>query len=108
MRQRLAAAARLRRAAEEAEPGGIEPGGAACAGADPGEEFERIMTLLRRWERRGGGIGPRNPRPSARRRMSFDDAILELDRALRVFGVRKGFPPAGPIPPGPGAPAGGG
>jgi len=58
------------------------------------EEFERVMKLLARYDRKGGRIGSREHRPSASRAWSFEDAIKALDKALDSLGARRApFPP---------------
>lgn len=82
LRQRLAEQARLRAAVEEAEAkGGPLPL------AETAVEFERTMKMLARWRRRDGGLGSRPMRPGARR-MSFEEAIVILDKKLRALGLR--------------------
>ena len=46
-------------------------------------DFEQIMTLLARYERRDGSIGPRFVRHGRQQRWSFDDAIELLGRKLK-------------------------
>jgi hypothetical protein len=82
MRARLAAQRKLRAAIEAAEPkAGAELGDAVEA------DFDRTMKLLARWDRRGGGTGPREVRHGRRQRMSFDEAIVILDKKLRNLGL---------------------
>lgn len=75
LRQRLEAQARMR----ESEP---PPGEIA-------QEFDRVMTLLDRWARRGGAVGPRVFGHGRLKRWSFDEAIAALDRKLRALGARR-------------------
>lgn len=83
VRQRLAAQQRLRAAIEGAEPGALLSGEEAA-------EFDRVMKLLARWDRRGGGApGPREWRKGGRR-WTFDESIEALDRKLRALGLRHG------------------
>jgi len=108
VRQRLAAQQRLREAIETAGDGPplhlqgrgtAEGGGGACphcgrAAEDPDAEFDRVMKLLARWDRK-----PRNAervfKPGSRRhRPTFDEAIRALDRWMRGIGARSG-PPLG-------------
>ncbi|HEY0414149.1 MAG TPA: hypothetical protein VGD66_13515 [Allosphingosinicella sp.] len=105
VRQRLVAQQRLREAIESAGPaapaageaaGGFATGDLAAefARGDLAAEFERVMKLLARWDRRGGGPGPRQAQPSAERAWSFDEAIVALDKRLRALGLRRtGLPP---------------
>lgn len=68
----------------------LEPKGEMAA------EFERVMKLLARWDRRDGRIGPREIRHGRQRRWTFDEAIAALDKRLRALGVRRGLlPPPG-------------
>ena len=80
VRQRLAAARRLR--------DNLEPAGELA------KEFERVMILLARHERRDGRIGIREHAASASRAFSFEAAIVQLDKALDALGARRG-----PLPP---------
>lgn len=76
VRQRLEMQERLR--------GGIEPKGEMPA------EFERVMKLLARYDRRGGCVGFKGPAEGRQARWSFDDAIEALDKKLRALGLRQG------------------
>jgi hypothetical protein len=69
-----------RRAAFEPQPTG-----------EMAAEFERVMQLLGRWDRRNGGVGAREVRPGRQRRWSFDEAIVALDKKLRALGARHGI-----------------
>lgn len=82
VRERLAALKRLR--------DNLEPTGEAAA------EFERLMKLLARHDRRDGRIGVREHKASAARAYSFEDAVRSLDKALDALGVRRGLPPPPP------------
>jgi hypothetical protein len=79
VRQRLAAQARLRAAIEAAGP---VPSRALLE--EEGAEFDRVMKLLDRCDRR-------SRRPSANHVQTFDEAILALDRKLS--GLRRGILP---------------
>ncbi|HEY0413767.1 MAG TPA: hypothetical protein VGD66_11545 [Allosphingosinicella sp.] len=60
------------------------------------QEFERVIKLLARWDRKGGGFGPRPRPPVESQAWTFDDAIAALDKRLRALGLRKtGLPPPG-------------
>jgi hypothetical protein len=61
-----------------------------CPTGEVAKEFERVLQLMARYERKNGRIGMREARPGHQRRMSFDEAFAELDRRLRSFGVRQG------------------
>jgi len=80
VRQRLEAQRQLRE--------GVLPTGEIAA------EFERVMKLLQRYDRRGGEIVRRSAGHGHQRRWTFDEAIRELDRRLRNFGARR-LPPPG-------------
>lgn len=74
--QRLKAQQRLSRALDEGVVTGEVP-----------EEFERVMKLLDRWDRRSGGPGVRTVAPEKRPRLSFDEAIVLLERKLRNLDI---------------------
>ena len=82
LRQRLAAQDRLRAAVEEsAAPGGAPPL------EDMAAEFERVLKLLDRWDRRNRRP-ERHASPGSRRQAwTFDSAVTLLDRHLRSLGV---------------------
>jgi hypothetical protein len=89
VRQRLAAAQRLR---DNLDPKGDPSAG---SGQEWAEEFERVMKLLARYDRKGGRIASREHSASASRVWSFEDAIVALDKALDSLGTRREpFPPA--------------
>ena len=75
LRQRLAAMQRLE--------GEIVPAG------ETAQEFERVMKLLDRWDRRRGKAA----RSGRTREWSFEEAIAEIDRSLRALGLRRGIAP---------------
>ena len=79
LQQRLAAQARMRRAIAEAP----------VPDAETQREFERVMSLLRRWDRKGERPGIRRD-SVPRRTWTFDEAIRLLDKKLRAFGLRQG------------------
>jgi len=94
LRQRLAAQQALRAAIEAAGTGAEGAGAETEAGAVAvAAEFERVMKLLNRWDRRNGQVGRREVRHGHQKRMSFDEAIVLLDRKLRALGVRRGIVP---------------
>lgn len=74
VRQRLEAQRDLRE--------GISPKG------EMPREFDRVMQLLARYDRKDGRIGLRSVGPGRERRWSFDEAIALLDRKLRALGIR--------------------
>lgn len=45
------------------------------------QEFDRVMRLLARYERKDGRIGVRQRSPGREARWGFDDAILKLSSA---------------------------
>ena len=59
------------------------------------KEFERVMQLLARLDRRDGRIGMRTVAPGRQKRVSFDEAIRVLDKRLRALGLRHGIPDNG-------------
>jgi len=77
VRQRLEAQARLR-----ASP---EPTG------EMAKEFERVMQLLARMDRRDGRIGTRSVRHGRQKRWTFEEAMTALDKKLRSLGLRHGI-----------------
>jgi hypothetical protein len=76
VRERLEAQRRLR---ENLEPTG-----------EMAQEFERVMKLLARYDRRDGRIGARQAGHGRQRRWTFDEAIEALDRKLRALALRRG------------------
>lgn len=89
VRQRLEAQERLRRAVEQAEAAG-EP----LPLRELGIEFDRTMRMLARWDRKHGGLGPREVRHGYQAAGSFEQAIVLVDRKLRALGLRTSPPPA--------------
>jgi hypothetical protein len=83
VRQRLEAQRRL---SEKLNPEG-----------EMAQEFERVMKLLARWDRKGGTVGPRPRPPVESQAWTFDQAIAALDKRLRGLGYIK--PGEGPDPP---------
>ncbi|HEV2746261.1 MAG TPA: hypothetical protein VGW34_03060 [Allosphingosinicella sp.] len=79
VRQRLEAQRRLR---ENLEPAG-----------EMAQEFERVMKLLARYDRKDGRIAPREIGHGSRQLWSFADAIEALDNKLCALGVRRGILP---------------
>ncbi|HEY0414474.1 MAG TPA: hypothetical protein VGD66_15170 [Allosphingosinicella sp.] len=86
LRQRLAAQQRM----AEAVAAGTELGAGLCT------EFERVMTLLARWDRRGGQAAPRTVAPAAASAWTFDSAIDAIERKLRALGIPVRALPAEP------------
>jgi hypothetical protein len=81
VRQRLEAQAKLR---QNPEPTG-----------EMAKEFERVMLLLARMDRRDGRIGMREVGRGHQRRWTFEEAIGALDKRLRALGLRHGIPDTG-------------
>lgn len=79
VRQRLEAQRRL---SDNLEPTG-----------EMAREFERVMKLLARFDRRDGRIDRREVGPSGRQRGTFEEAIEALDRKLNALGIRRGVLP---------------
>ncbi|HYG49235.1 MAG TPA: hypothetical protein VD846_14985 [Allosphingosinicella sp.] len=73
VRQRLAAQQRLR--------DNLEPAGEIAL------EFERVMKLLARYDRKDGRIGSRVHAASPARAVSFEEAIVQLDKALDALAI---------------------
>ncbi|HYD38975.1 MAG TPA: hypothetical protein VEA60_15250 [Allosphingosinicella sp.] len=90
VRQRLAALKRLR---DNLEPTGDPSTG---SGQDMAREFERVMKLLDRHDRRDGRIAGREVRRGRQRGWTGDEAFAALDKRLRHLGIRRGLlpPPA--------------
>jgi hypothetical protein len=85
LRQRLAAQQRLRAAEQAGEP----------LGPEAALEFERVLKLLQRWDRRGGRVGPRRVAPGRLRRWTFDEAIAALAAKLQALDASPRLPPKG-------------
>jgi hypothetical protein len=64
----------------------LEPKGEMTA------EFERVMKLLTRWDRRDGRVGPREVHHGRQKRWTFEEAMAALDKKLRSLGLRHGIP----------------
>jgi hypothetical protein len=80
VRQRLDAQRRL---SEELNPTG-----------EAAEEFERVMKLLQRWDRRRSGADSPGRRPAEGKAWTFEEAIAALDARLRALGLRRTVSPA--------------
>jgi hypothetical protein len=66
------------------------------------QEFDRVMKLLARWDRRGEARpGRRGVRHGRQQAWSFEEAIALLDKRLRALGVRRDI--LAPPPPAQGA-----
>jgi hypothetical protein len=61
------------------------------------KEFDRLLRLLARYERRDGRIGLRSVGPGREARWSFDDAITLLDKKLQALGARRSLPSPEPL-----------
>jgi hypothetical protein len=64
-----------------------------CPTGEIAHEFDRVMQLLNRYDRRDGRIGLREVGDGRHKRWSFDDAIEALDKKLRALGLRNGWRP---------------
>jgi hypothetical protein len=104
VRQRLEAQKRLRAAIERAGPA-RRPALLAEAGA----EFDRVMKLFARYDRKERRPDSRFTPGGRRQERTFEDAIMLLDKKLRAFGVRRGLlpPEESPGEDGPDAPSSG-
>jgi len=78
VRQRLEAQRRIR---ESPNPTG-----------EMAKEFERVMQLLARYDRRDGRIGMRSVQHGRQKRWTFEEAMAALDKKLRSLGLRHGIP----------------
>lgn len=76
LRQRLAVQQRLK----EGFAAGDVP-------AETAMEFERVLKLLQRWDRKHGQPGVRGPAPGRMKRWTFEQAIEALDRKLRAVNI---------------------
>lgn len=83
VRQRLAALQRLR--------DNLEPTG------EMAQEYDRVMKLLDRHDRRDGRIAGREVRRGHQRGWTGDEVFAALDKRLRHLGIRRGLLP--PPPP---------
>lgn len=73
LRQRLVALRKLR--------DGAIPTGEVTA------EFDRVMKMLARWDRKGGRAGPRTISPGKRHAVTFDEAIEALHERLQALAI---------------------
>jgi hypothetical protein len=95
VRRRLAMQKRLR--------DNLEPTG------EMAKEFERVMTLLARYDRKSGRIGSRQHAASPGRVYTFEEAAIALDKALDALAIRRiPFRPGGEGEGGEGGGPGGG
>ncbi|MFL6844285.1 MAG: hypothetical protein ACJ8ER_05330 [Allosphingosinicella sp.] len=90
VRQRLAARDRLRALIDAA--GDVPPGPLL---AEQGAEFDRIMKLLARYDRKPRRPEARFKEGGRRQPWTFERAIVALDKALDAFAVRRGLRPPG-------------
>ena len=81
LRQRLAAQRKLRAAID-----GAKRGNAALLPDDVGDEFERVMKLLARWDRKRQRPSRLSPEGGGRA-CTFDTAIELLDARLKALGI---------------------
>jgi hypothetical protein len=90
LRQRLEAQKRLRAVIERAGP--VPP---PALLAEAGAEFDRIMKLLARHDRKPPRPDSRFTPGGRRQLWTFEDSIVALDKALDAFGLRRAIlPPA--------------
>jgi hypothetical protein len=82
-----AEAVRQRMAAQEAMKAAKAPPTIEMA-----EEFDRVMALLRRWDRGKGRIGVREIAPGRMRSGSFDEAMELLAKRLKALGYKPAPP----------------
>ena len=61
-------------------------------------EFDRVMALLARWDRKGGKVGLR-PAGLRGRVWTFDAAIEAIEKKLRAIGIRIREPDHAPDDP---------
>ena len=73
LRQRIEAQRRMR---EDPLPEG-----------EPAREFERVLKLLERWERRNGRVGAREVSRGQRKAWSFEEAIAAIETKLRNLNI---------------------
>jgi hypothetical protein len=76
VRARIEAQKRMRRAMDKGVPTG-----------DVAAEFERVIRLLDRWDRRNGRLGVRTISPDRRQPLDFDESIALLDTKLRRLAI---------------------
>ena len=103
VRLRLAVANRLRAATTRgACRASGRPGAARCptCGHDPDDpaEFDRTMQLLARWDRKDRRVDSRFAPGGQRQRWSFDEAMVEIEKIMRAYGLRT-RPRGGEAPP---------
>jgi hypothetical protein len=77
LRQRILAQQRLAQARDE----GFEASGEIA------QEFERVMKLFARWDRRNGQPGPRTAARDDRTPWNPDEALRALERKLRALAI---------------------
>jgi hypothetical protein len=86
----LEAQARYRGAIDSAEAG---PAARACPHCgrsdDPAADFDRVLKLLARYERKPRGVESRFTPGGRRQRWTFDESMALLDKKLRALGLRR-------------------
>jgi hypothetical protein len=95
LRQRLEAQKRL---AESLASGEFAEAPLLGEGA---AEFERMLKLLGRWDRRCGGPGPRTVSRVAAQAWTLDAALAELEKRMRAVGIEIPDDPGGESAPDP-------
>lgn len=86
LRQRLAAQQALRAAVERSEPG-AQPGAEPLLPADMAAEFERVLKLLARWDRKPRRPERQTAHDGRQEPWSFEGAIALLERRLAALGM---------------------
>ena len=67
-----------------------------CPTGEVSREFDKVMQLLARYDRRDGRIGIRERGAGALKRWTFEESMTLLDKKLRALGSRRLPPPAEP------------
>jgi len=62
-----------------------------CPAGEISKEFDRVMQLLARYDRRDRRYGRRERHYGRLKRWSFEEAIVALDKYLRALGARHGI-----------------
>ncbi|MBV9930304.1 MAG: hypothetical protein JO013_05100 [Alphaproteobacteria bacterium] len=71
-----------------------------CPEGEMAQEFDKIMKLLQRWDRKNGTPGHQHRRPAPSRVWTFDEAIAALEKRLTVLGfIKPGDGPDATEPP---------
>ena len=78
---------RLRLEAQKKLRAAIEAAGPAAPVAETDEEFDRIMKLLARWDRKPRGPDTRFKPGGRRHAWTFEEAIALLEKKMRALGI---------------------